>query len=431
MEIRKASPVTLLCCWLAKFNTPLSINTITRINIKINASTNKVNLYTRLSELSYLQGEPQLRAELKQEISDFCVDEELGFDLSGKGEHLCVQVRKKDFSTNEVAKKLSDLTGAEIHKISYSGMKDKCAECTQWFSIQLPITTSRSKQLQLDAAILQPLLKSENGNSSEHKPVVKELVILKFQRNSRKIKLGSHKLNHFKILLRNCVGSKDDFDARLSSMLTKGIPNYFGPQRFGNNLSNLVQVSELMDAALNNAGEVSVNDESNAERGVDLGRRKRSMLFSAARSYLFNQLLSERLESQTWSQYIKGDVLNLHGTNRFFALKADQSWDKELQERLNTFDIHITGPLPGLRDPKDRYLCRGEAADIEDATLKLHDGLLLGLKYFALRESRRPLRFLPSNLHWDWVTEKDLELTFALPRGAYATSLLRELCVTD
>ena len=227
------------------------------------------------------------------------------------------------------------------------------------------------------------------------------------------------------------MGSKDDFDARLSSMLTKGIPNYFGPQRFGNNLSNLVQVSELMDAALNNAGEVSVDDESSAERGADLGRRKRSMLFSAARSYLFNQLLSERLESQTWSQYIKGDVLNLHGTNRFFALKVDQSWDKELQERLNTFDIHITGPLPGIRDPKDRYLCRGEAADIEDATLKLHDGLLLGLKYFALRESRRPLRFLPSNLHWDWVTEKDLELTFALPRGAYATSLLRELCVTD
>ena len=326
-----------------------------------------------------------------------------------------------------MAKKLSSLTGAEIHKISYSGMKDKNAESTQWFSIQLPVTTSRTKQLQLDETILQPLLQRVERSS----PVEQELVILKFKRNSRKIKIGSHKLNHFKILLRNCVGSKDDFEARLNGMLTKGIPNYFGSQRFGNNLSNLAQASELMTTTLNNTKEVNADEEANTKSSADLGRRKRSMLFSAARSYLFNQLLSERLENRTWSQYIGGDVLNLNGTSRFFTLKTDQSWNEELQKRLNIFDIHITGPMPWLRDPKDRYLCRGEAADIEDATLKLNNDLLQGLKHFALQESRRSLRFLPSNLQWAWVAERDLELIFALPSGTYATSLLRELCVTD
>jgi len=160
------------------------------------------------------------------------------------------------------------------------------------------------------------------------------------------------------------------------------------------------------------------------------------MLFSAARSYLFNQLLSRRLELGNWNAYTAGDVLNLAGTDRSFALATGVEWDWSLQQRLEDFDIHITGPLPGEVDPKDKYISSGEAADIEEAVCKQFKTLLAGLRHFGLKTARRPLRFRPIDLAWEWQKseQKDgasnLLLDFSLGKGAYATSLLRELCVT-
>ncbi len=120
---------------------------------------------------------------------------------------------------------------------------------------------------------------------------------------------------------------------------------------------------------------------------------------------------------------------------------------KPCSSRLEQFDIHITGPLPGEIDSKDKYVSYGEAADIEDAVCKEFSTLMAGLKHFGLKAARRPLRFRPIDLSWEWrqsdgcgrsaqrSTERpegpgDLLLDFSLGKGAYATSLLRELCVT-
>jgi|TARA_B100000315_G_scaffold241228_1_gene261913 tRNA pseudouridine13 synthase len=351
--------------------------------------------FAQLDTLHYANQRPELSAALKQHCTDFRVDEELGFAPSGSGEHLLLRIRKTDMSTTEVARRLAAIAHTRLGNIGYCGMKDKRAVCSQWFSIPLAIA---------DEKLLSKL----------EDPAVE---ILEIQRNNRKLKTGSHKANHFEILLRHCRGPQSRFDDGLELLRTVGVPNYFGPQRFGRDQSNLSQARHLF--------------ESNCRSGAKgPGRHRRGMLFSAVRAYLFNQVLSQRLEQGNWNHYVDGDVVNLDGTNRYFLVDVG-SWDESLQQRLLDFDIHLSGPLPGAMDAKDKYLSRGKTADIEEAVLLQCPALLDGLVRFGLKAARRPLRFRPGQLRGSWLEPASLQLKFTLPRGAYATSLLRELCVTD
>jgi len=374
-------------------------------------------IFSGLDALAFANGAPALAASLKQEFSDFRVDEQLGFKFTDKGEHAYLWVEKTNRSTVDVAKTLSEVTGVHGSQIGYSGMKDRRAETRQWFSIKLPA----GREAELEAC--------ESDS----------LRIVETHRNSRKLKIGSHRANHFRVLLRGCDGSRDEFEQRLAQIVAGGVPNYFGAQRFGRELSNLTQVQAWMSAEL--AAELdsdsgSDNTSNATAAPVPKQRFKRSMLFSAARSYLFNQVLSRRLELGNWDAYLAGDVLNLDGTGRSFSLAEGLEWDSVLQQRLEDFDIHITGPLPGEIDPKDKYVSYGEAADIEEAVCKELNTLLAGLRHFGLKAARRPLRFRPIDLKWEWLKSdqeagaSDLLLSFSLGKGVYATSLLRELCMT-
>jgi len=372
-----------------------------------------------LSQLNYALGSPPLRAIMKQEFNDFCVDESIGFALTGSGEHFCLRLRKTDLTTLDVAQRIATLTGTNMADIGYCGMKDKHAVCTQWFSLPLEMAAEgRIASIEDDC-----------------------LEILETDRNIRKIKIGSHKSNQFRIILRQCAGKQSEFDARLLAIKQQGAPNYFGAQRFGRQLSNITQLLELIatiPGLLVDSSSPS-RPKSKSELNLNLRprpkpklqRHKRSMLYSAGRAYLFNQLLCRRLQLGNWNRYIAGDVLNLNGTSRYFLLKGDNDWDQALQERLDGFDIHISGPLAGSQDLKDKYISSGEAADIEYAVLQQFQPLLDGLQYFGLKAARRPLRFMPTELEWRWLDASTLELRFGLGRGSYATSLLRELCGTD
>ena len=156
-------------------------------------------------------------------------------------------------------------------------------------------------------------------------------------------------------------------------------------------------------------------------------------------------MLSERVRADRWQHYVPGDVLSLDGSGRCFTLVYEEErgaeWTDELQRRMDTLDIHATGPLPGTISAKDKYVSLGEAADIEKRVLKDLDWMVAGLAAFGLQASRRALRFAASELTWQWESDESasgasgaastlgsLNLTFTLPRGAYATSLLRELC---
>ena len=246
-----------------------------------------------LDSLAYALGKPQGSAIIKQEFSDFRVDEELAFAPSGEGDHVFIQIQKTDASTIEVAKRLSDVAAVRQADVSYSGMKDRRGETSQWFSVKLP----PEKEPRLAA------LEDE------------KLAIIAMHRNSRKLKIGSHARNRFQLKLRGCEGSRDDFERRLEALRDGGVPNYFGAQRFGAQMSNLRQVSVLMRQVLE--GDKAV------QQG---GRFRRGMLYSAARSYLFNQVLSERINAGNWQSYLHGDVLSLDGSGRCFKLADEEGW---------------------------------------------------------------------------------------------------------
>ena len=241
--------------------------------------------------------------------------------------------------------------------------------------------------------------------------------IISTVRNNRKLKIGSHKRNLFDITLRNCLEGREEFDANLDKIKQFGVPNYYGFQRFGRELSNLKQVDKLIH-----------DPQTNTKRRQK--SFKKGMLISAARAYVFNQVLSSRITNNNWSQFVAGDVINLDGTARNFIVE-EGAWDATLQKRLENFDIHLTGPLLGKVDSKDKYISSGKAADIEKAEVDKYPKILEYLQKIGAKSSRRPLRFLPEELRWAWLDDCTLNLSFALSPGAYATSLLREVCKTD
>lgn len=343
-----------------------------------------------LDGLAYAGGKPGTEARIKSRYSDFRVDEELGFNPTGAGEHLYLQVSKTDIGTVEAARLLAQHCDVSMADVGYSGMKDRRGECTQWFSLKLQ-------------AHREDALRSLGDQ---------RLQVMKTIRNQRKLRVGSHRSNRFRLLLRDCRGEHDEFEARLQQIRSRGMPNYFGDQRFGHDMCNIKQVRQLFAA----------------RPKADRRSKRRGILLSAARAYLFNQVLSERLQEDSWCRYVEGDVLNLDGTDRYFTT---EHWDQNLQDRLQRTDIHISGPLCGLEDVGNRYLSRADSADMEKTVLAKYPDLVQGLRQQGLRASRRPLRCMPRTLHWNWVARDQLELSFVLPRGAYATSLLRELCIAQ
>ena len=365
--------------------------------------------FLQLDFLAYATGKPELLARIKQHWDDFRVDEELGFAPTGAGEHLLLRIEKAGQSTTEVARQISSTLGISDSDIGYSGMKDRQARTRQWFSIRL------------DQAAEAELGRLQSD----------QLQILEQSRNQRKLQIGAHKANHFQLILREVMGvnasgaeppatnAEASLDRKLQTLAQQGVPNYFGSQRFGRDLSNLYQVRELLRAEASQAV---------ATRNRYRHKRKRSMLYSAARAYLFNQLLSARITRGNWASYVDGDVLNLNHTKRCFLVEPG-AWGPELQQRLDELDIHITGLLPGRTDSKDRYVTRGQSADNEKAVCKEFAELVTGLEQQGLSAARRPLRFQVQQLQWQWLDSTTVSLAFTLPTGAYATSLLREVCV--
>ncbi|MEC7459629.1 MAG: tRNA pseudouridine(13) synthase TruD, partial [Pseudomonadota bacterium] len=139
---------------------------------------------------------------------------------------------------------------------------------------------------------------------------------------------------------------------------------------------------------------------------------------------------SRRIRGGHWSTYVEGDVLNLDKTKRFFTVSFN-SWNQDLVNRLESLDIHLTGMLPGKPGSNNRYATRGIAADMERLVCKDFLEIVMGLARWGVEVGRRPLRFIIERLGWHWLDSETLELSFSLPTGAYATSLLRELCQVE
>lgn len=327
--------------------------------------------------LAYLYGEPTCRANLRSMPEDFIVEEELSFTPTGAGEHLFLQVEKIGQNTQYVAKQIAEAAGIKSRLVSYAGLKDRHAVTRQWFCLPVPI-----KQ-ELDYQHWQ----------------IEGVRILQTVRHQRRLKIGSIKQNHFRLRLRQ-VSDVAALTARLG-LIAAGVPNYYGEQRFGRDGGNLQLAQQLFSGG-------KIED-----------RQIRGLALSASRSMLFNQQLSQRLQQLGFLTLLPGSVVQLDGSGSVFQVPQV---DGELQRRLEEQDIHPTAILPGI----GKVLEQDEALAWQLQQLLPWQHWLDGLVDLNVNTERRAVRLVPKALSYQWLDDT-LELSFALPAGCFATSVLREL----
>jgi len=324
-----------------------------------------------LPDWARAHGSPLFAATIRSTAAEFDVSEELGFNCSGDGEHDYLFIEKIGTNTEWLARQLAGFADVPARDVGYSGLKDRHAVTRQWFSVP--------RWNQPDWAAFD----------------VDGAKVLEVNRNARKLRRGGHRGNRFRIVLRGSIPVPEAVEARLHTIKTTGVPNYFGEQRFGRSGGNV----ELANAWA---------------AGKRLARHKRSIAISSARSYLFNERLAVRVADGSWNQIFAGDVANLDGTGSVFEV---EQLDDELCERCDVLDIHPTGVLWG----------DGSARD--DAPSG-HDDWLTALGNARVQAARRSLRLRVGDLAWQFDNDT-LTLEFALCRGAFATSVLREVAKTS
>lgn len=319
---------------------------------------------------------------IRRQPRDFVV-EELPVQLpDGAGEHLWLWVEKCGENTEAVAKRLARAAGVKPMAVGYAGRKDRHAVTRQWFSVHLP------------------------GGGGDAVPAGFEsdrVRVLSALRHSRKLRVGALRGNRFVLRVGELEADLALLEQRLQSVAERGVPNYFGEQRFGRAASNL-------DAAVRMFSGRPERD-----------RKRRGLYLSAARSAVFNGIAARRVLDGSWNRLLPGEAVMLDGSNSFFVADAV---DADLERRLAIGDVHPSGALWG----EGGTPCGGVAARLETEVADSAGELIDGLAAAGLRQERRPLRLCPRELQWSVdEAERSLSLEFMLPAGAFATAVLRDL----
>lgn len=337
------------------------------------------------TSLPYAHGTPTSSATLKETPEDFVVTEILGFEPSGAGEHVFLWVEKKGENTEYVARQIARVAGVKPRDVSYAGLKDRHARTRQWFSVQLPGKSD-------------PDWSGLNQDS---------INVLRTLRNDRKLRRGSARGNCFELTLRQLKGPTDALVQRLEAIQARGVPNYFGEQRFGREGNNV-------DKAL------AFFKDPKARIDPHL----RGLYLSAARSELFNRILAQRVAMENWDRGIEGDVFMFPDSKSFFG---PEPMTEALIERLDQHRIHPSAVLWGETPSTAQALAQ---AIEEEATAPLR-ALREGLEAARLETARRPLRLTPQDLSVSIEEPALLKMAFTLPAGAYATTVIRELVTLE
>jgi tRNA pseudouridine13 synthase len=334
----------------------------------------------RVSDLPRAFGPPLGRGVLRASPADFQVDEIIGFQPEGEGEHCLVHLEKAGTNTQWAARRLAALAGVRVRDVSYSGLKDRHALTRQWFSVWLPGKPD-------------PDWGALEGEG---------LRVLEAVHHRRKLRRGAARGNQFLLRIRDVDADRAALDGRLALLASRGIPNYFGEQRFGINGANLVAAQALIEGR------------------QELDRHLRSLALSAMRSFLFNEVLTLRVRTGTWDRPLLGDLMRPDGSHGVFLAEAV---DAVLLARAQALEVHPTGPLWGI----PRILPQGEAWAIEQAVAEAQATWAEGLERMGMEADRRALRARVRALEWRWPEPDCLELRFTLGSGSYATMVVREL----
>lgn len=331
---------------------------------------------------------PLAKGVLRSSPEDFKVIEVLGFEPSGAGPHALLTVRKRGANTEWVARELARVAGCKPFEVGFAGLKDRNAVTTQAF------TVPRGKRA-----------------AGEFVGVAGEgYEVLAAAEHQRKLPRGALEGNRFEITVRDLRCDAAALSERIEAIARGGVPNYFGPQRFGRDAGNLVEV-------------IRAAERPSGDRGRGRGRSDEGFMLSAARSVVFNAILAARVTQGSWNQLVAGDVANLDGRGSVFAVPVP---DAELGRRCAALDLHPTAPLWGDGEP----LSTGEVRALEETIAGRFPEAVAVIRQARMNPERRALRMRVRDLTHEY--EQDvLTLGFALPAGSFATAVLRELIDSD
>ncbi|MEM9345105.1 MAG: tRNA pseudouridine(13) synthase TruD [Planctomycetota bacterium] len=419
---------------------------------------------TATDSLAYLTPDlPGVGGVLKQINDDFLVEEQPLYDLAGEGEHVYLFIEKNGLTTTEAVRRIA--RGFHMHRrnIGYAGLKDKHALTRQHLSLWLPGVE--------EERVLEGIQRV-----NEKQPKVK---ILWHDRHANKLKRGHHGGNRFVIRLRGVEPTHVVRAKAVMDVLAKrGVPNYVGDQRFGYRQNSHVTGKALLLGHFEAVLEAMLAADAPSESAyVKQGREfvrageyqkalevwpkmlrydrqaldalrqgkgprdavlaidasQRGFLVSAWQSMVFNEVLSHRVEAGTFDRLLPGDLAWKHDSRATF--EVDESTfevDNAPGGRVEQGLLSPSGPLWGVEMPR----AAGEPGRIESAALAnsgVNESQLAGTGKDprAVAEGRRrPMRILLKDPDLSGGVDEHgpyIKASFELPRGAYATMVLREV----
>ncbi len=401
-----------------------------------------------MDDLPYLTADvPPIAAAIKRRYEDFAVEEIPAYEPAGVGDHAFFSIEKQGLSTMRAVNDIARALGVATHDIGLAGLKDARAVTVQTLSVEH----------------IDPLRIADLN--------IPRIKVLNVTRHRNKLKIGHLRGNKFRIRLRNVEMKRaDDVRAMCDVLHRRGVPNYFGQQRFGLRgdtweigrailQRDLVTAVDLMlgRPGPHDSGEVlkarqlyeagnfeaaakawpygfrdcaratramakSHGKHARAYHAIDL--RLKKFFVNAYQSHLFNLVLARRI--QEFDRVLTGDLAYKHENGAVFRVEDEAAE----APRAAAFEISATGPLFGFRMTEPD----GMPGEIEQKVLAdqamTADSFRPG-RDMKFQGTRRPLRFRPESLEVEATEDRFgpyLELRFTLPSGCYATMLLREIC---
>lgn len=326
-----------------------------------------------------IEGEPPLSGRIRVCPEDFRVEELPAYLPEGAGDHLFVRFEKVDLDTPEAVRRIARALGVDAKQAGWAGLKDRRAVTTQWASFLF------GEGARLEGASIDGVR------------------VLEHARHTNKLRTGHLRGNRFDLLVRSeARGDLERAREHLDELERRGVPSYFGEQRFGHDNLGVARRWIL-------EGGPAPRD-----------RWKRKLYVSTLQSALFNELLAERIREGTMDGAVAGDLMRKEDSGGLFV-SEDLALDRE---RAARFEISATGPMFGAR----MRWPEGEARRREEAALSrwgLTEAHLERVRASG-EGTRRPYRVRLSEASLE-PTPEGTRLRFALPSGAYATVALREL----
>lgn len=326
---------------------------------------------------------------LRTTDDDFVVDEELPYAPSGAGDHVFVRIEKRGTTTVDAARALARALGVRDRDIGVAGMKDRHAVTRQWLSLPPPIAPEQALAVEL--------------------PGVR---VLEAHRHAHKLRTGHVRANRFVLRVRGVDAGAAERARQILAALSEppGAPNWYGEQRFGRDGDNPARGRALITG----------------ERPLGRDRRLDRLMISALQSQLFNDWLTARIGDGLYRAVLAGDLLHKRGGGMFVC--EDPATD---QARLAAGELVVTGPMFG-----DRMRMPGtdSPALAREAEVLARAGIP--------REAFSSVRALAEGTRRDAAVEvagatvaavdgSTIEVAFALPGGAYATAVMREVMKSD